>query len=177
MDLIVIMKPIKNLNSTTSRSYRNIKVRPLTKSGMVKFREWIESKDWEEVIKEESVDKKAETLQNIVLNKLDEVCPERNIKIANDDEPWFSEKLKKLQRKKARLFRKKRNSEQYKKMKKKYEIEITKAKKDFKIRTIDDALKAKSAQWYSKLKKITKYDRNKEPGPKDQDQRTRTKGP
>ena len=159
--LIVIMKPIKNLNSTTSRSYRKIKVRPLTKSGMVKFREWIENKDWAEVIKEESVDKKAETLQNIVLNKLDEVCPERNIKIASDDEPWFSEKLKKLQRKKARLFRKNRNSEQYKKMKKKYEIEITKAKKDFKIRTIDDALKAKSAQWYSKLKKITKYDRNK----------------
>ena len=94
---------------------------------MVKFREYL---------KKNLMIKKAETLQNIVLNKLHEVCPERNIKIASDDEPWFSEKLKKLQRKKARLFRKNRNSEQYKKMKKKYEIEIQKQKKTSKSKQL-----------------------------------------
>ena len=41
-----------------------------------------------------------------VLSKLDAVCPEKDRKLSVDEEPWFTEKLKKLQRKKNRPFRK-----------------------------------------------------------------------
>ena len=64
----------------------------------------------------ESVDKKAEVLHNMVLNKLDEFCPEINRKISDDDKPWFTEQLKRIKRKKARLFRKNRSSKKYKQL-------------------------------------------------------------
>ena len=159
--LIVLMKPINNLNNKSSRSFRTQKFRPLTKAGLTKFKEWIEEKDWKEILEEECVDKKAESLQSIVLNKLDEVCPEKVRKIASDDDPWFSDKLKKLQRKKSRLFRKNRNSSKYKKAKKLYDFEVARAKRNFKTKTIDNVLKAKSGQWYTTLKRITKYSQNK----------------
>ena len=159
--LIVIMKPITTLNNRPCRNYQTIKVRPLTKSGLTKFRIWIQEQDWKDVIEEESIDKKAENLHKIVMDKLNEVCPEKDRKISSDDDPWFTDKLKKLQRKKKRIFRKDRNSDKYRRLKKLYEAEVTKAKKDFKKKSIDDVLTAKSRQWYSKLKKITNYAQQK----------------
>ena len=159
--LIVLMKPITTLNNKPCRTYQTIKVRPLTKSGMYQFRSWIQEQDWKDVIEEQSVDKKAENLHNIIMNKLNEVCPEKDKKISSDDDPWYTEKLKKLQRKKSRIFRKNRNSEKYKKLRKLYDTEVIKAKKEFKKKSIDDVLTAKSAQWYRKLKRITNYAQDK----------------
>ena len=159
--LIVLMKPITTLNNKPCRTYQTIKVRPLTKSGVYQFRSWIQEQDWKDVIEEQSVDKKAENLHNIIMNKLNEVCPEKDRKISSDDDPWYTEKLKKLQRKKSRSFRKNRNSEKYKKLRKLYDTEVIKAKKEFKKKSIDDVLTAKSAQWYSKLKRITNYAQEK----------------
>ena len=116
----------------STASFCEIKVRPLTQSGQAKFRSWIELQDWREVLEEESVDIKAEKLHNMVLNKLNEVCPEKNRRISSDDEPWYTGYLKKLQRKKSRLFRKNRHSEEYKRSKEKYEKKIIDAKKKFK---------------------------------------------
>ena len=158
---IVVMKPISTVDNKPNRSYKSVKVRPLTRSGLAKFGAWIQEQSWREVLEEDSVDKKAENLHNMVLNKLNEVCPVKDRKISSDDDPWYTDKLKKLQRKKSRLYRKNRNSEEFKRVKKHYNMEVGKAKKDFKKRAIDDVLTAKSAQWYSKLKKVTNYAQDK----------------
>ena len=55
------------------------------------------------------MDKKAEVLHNMVLDKLDEFCPEKIRKISSDEKPWVTEQLKTLKRKKSRLFRKNRS--------------------------------------------------------------------
>ena len=95
------------------------------------------------------------------MNKLDEVCPEKERKISSDNEPWFTEKLEKLKRKKMRIFRKNRNSEKYKKLKKKYENALKEAKIKLKKRAIDDVMNAKSSQWYQKLKRITNFNQER----------------
>ena len=107
-------------------------------------------------MEEESVDVKAEKLHNMVLNKLDEVCPEKIRKISSDDDPWYTEQLKRLERKKSRLFRKNRSSKKYKKIKKIYDQKVKEAKKNFKIKAIDDVITARSGQWYSKLQILSK---------------------
>ena len=71
------MKPINSVNNKPARTTREIKVRPLTKSGLANFEAWIQEQKWMEVLNTESVDKKAEILHNMVLNKLDECCPEK----------------------------------------------------------------------------------------------------
>ena len=129
--LIVVMKPINSVNNKPARTTREIKVRPLTKSGLANFEAWIQEQKWMEVLNTESVDTKAEILHNMVLNKLDECCPEKTRKISSDDEPWFTDKLKRLDRKVKREFNKKRNSPKYKKMKKAFYKKMEQEKRKF----------------------------------------------
>ena len=69
--MIVVMRPINTLNNKPAWTTREIKVRPLTKSGLAKFEAWIQEQDWMDVLNVESVDKKAEILHNMVLNYSD----------------------------------------------------------------------------------------------------------
>ena len=64
---------------------------------------------------EDSVDKKAELLIGQMRNALDQYLPEKVIRIASDDEPWFTEELKKLDRRKRREYSRNRKSDKYKK--------------------------------------------------------------
>ena len=60
--LIPVMKPINTIENRSSRTYREVTIRPVPKSGLNQFRQWIEVQDWSENLLEESVDKKAELL-------------------------------------------------------------------------------------------------------------------
>ena len=132
--LIVVMRPIDTLNNKPGRTFREVKVRPLTKSGLSKFQSWIQEQTWREVLEEESVDMKAENLHNMVLNKLDELCPEKNRRISSDDRPWYTEELKRISRKKRREFNKHRSSNKYKSLTILYEEKEKIAKKNSKLK-------------------------------------------
>ena len=108
--LIVVMRPVDSINNKPGRAMREVKVRPLPESGLAKFSEWIQKQDWIQVLSAESVDTKAETLHNLVLDKLDEFCPEKNRRISSDDQPWYTEQLKRLNRRIRREYSKKRRS-------------------------------------------------------------------
>jgi hypothetical protein len=90
----------------------------------------------------------------MVLDKLDEFCPEKTRKISSDDQPWYTEQLKRLNRRIRREFSKKRRSKRYRKLKKIYLKKVLQAKRNFKSRMIDDVMTARTCQWYSKLKRI-----------------------
>ena len=68
--LIGVMRPINTINNKPGRVFREIKVRPLPDSGLAKFRTWIQGQDWDVILKEKSVDSKAEIWHNMVLEKL-----------------------------------------------------------------------------------------------------------
>ena len=92
--LIGVMRPIDTVNNKPGRVIREVKVRPLLASGLDKFETWIQNQDWHEILNEPSVDLKAEYLQNMVIEKLDEFCPTKTRRISNDDQPWFTENLR-----------------------------------------------------------------------------------
>ena len=87
--LIVIVRPLDTINNRPARTIREVKVRPLPASGLGRFGTWIKKEDWYEVLSVQDVDTKAEKLHQMVLNNLDEFCPEKFRKIASDDQPWF----------------------------------------------------------------------------------------
>ena len=68
--LIVVMRPIDNINSQPSRTYREVKVRPMPESGINKFKSWIEAETWQELLSLNTVDEKAEWLQKIFKTSL-----------------------------------------------------------------------------------------------------------
>ena len=159
--LIPIMKPINQIDNRCSRTYIILKVRTVHKSGMKLLRDWFEEQDWHENLKVEPVDAKAELLLSQVNAAVNKYLPEKTIRIASDDEPWFNQALKKLDRKRRREYNKNRRSDKYLRLSQQYKDRISNAKKRYKKDMIDDVKEAKSKDWYSKLKRITRYDQGK----------------
>jgi len=53
----------------------------LPESGIVKFRQWLIDKEWNSVYLAESAHEKAKIFQTILVNKLNEVFPEKERKV------------------------------------------------------------------------------------------------
>ena len=95
------------------------------------------------------------------MSRFEEFFPEKVRQIANDDQPFISDKLKKMKRKKCREFHKNRRSKKWKIMEEKYQNELGKRKKDYYRRKIRNLRKKKPRNWHNELKKLTSHDQHK----------------
>ena len=158
--LMVVMEPLSVINNIPARIKRKVTFRPFNSVRFAQMQEWIETEDWTKVAQENSAHKKAEILQLMLAAKYNEFFPEKTKNIFSDNQPFYTEKLKKMKRRKSREFRKKRKSIKWKIMNEKYEMELSKAKKDFYRKKIKHLKNAKSGQWYQQLKKLTSFDQH-----------------
>ena len=158
---IVLARAISTINNKAGRQTRQVKVRPLPQSGIERMREWLTDKTWNEIYKLESAHEKARVFQDILLQKLNEIFPEKIRKISSDDQPWISHKLKQMDRKRKRIFHKERKSIKWKKMNKIFQKEMKSEKSKFYEKTVADLKLSKPGQWYSCLKRITSHDQQK----------------
>ena len=156
--LMVVMSPITVLNNKCARTTRKITTRPISELGLQKMQQWIENESWSEVTLEDCANKKAEILQNLLVNKYHEFFPEKTRIVSSDDQPFFNEKLSLLKRRKGREYSKHRRSAKWKKMEQIYNHELSRAKKGFYRKRIKNLRKSKPAKWYSELKKLTSFD-------------------
>ena len=83
---------------------------------------------WEGLYDCENIDQKAETLQTLLLNKYDSIFPIKEMNVSNDDQPWFSERLKKLDMKRGREYCKNKKSEKWKTLKDEYDETLKREK-------------------------------------------------
>ena len=75
-----------------------MKVRPFPQSGFNQLTEWFIDQTWDQVYNAQSAHEKAEIFQKLLIEQLDQVFPEKLRKISDDDAPWITFKLKKLDR-------------------------------------------------------------------------------
>ena len=155
---IVVSRPINVIKNRSGREVRKVKFRPFPQSGMLKMKEWFIDQSWEEVSKAESSHEKAKVFQNILMEVLDQIYPEKIRMISSDDQPWISHRLKVMDRKRKRIFHTERRSEKWKKMNKLFKKEVKRAKAQFYKNTIADLKQKNPGQWYSCLKRITSHD-------------------
>ena len=155
---IVIARPIDLINNKCARTTKTIKFRPFSKSGIEKMKNWFIDQSWEKVLEASTAHEKASVFQEMLLNILDEFFPEKSRKINNDDQPWMSNKLKKMDRKRKRVYRKERRSEKWKEMNKMFKIETRNAKAQFYKKTISNLKQSDPGKWYSWLKRISCHD-------------------
>ena len=103
---IPVMRPINQIDNRCSRTYKEIIVRPVHQSGMALLTAWFENQDWSTNRLCESVDGKADLLQSQILGAVNKYLPTKTIRVASDDEPWYNQALKKLDRKRRREYNK-----------------------------------------------------------------------
>ena len=117
---------------------------------------------WDDVLKEETAHEKAAIFQKSLVDKYEEIFPEKILKINSDDAPWISQKLKKMDRRRKRIYHKERRSEKWKKLDKIFKQEVKSAKSNFYKNMIADLKTKNPSQWYSSLKRISGYDQKSE---------------
>ena len=149
---IVIAKPINVINNKCGREYRRVRYRPFPESGIRKMKDWFIDQTWEKVYQAESAHDKAEIFQSMLINILDEIFPEKERKISSDDQPWITQKLKKMDRRRRRIFHKQRRSEKWKSLNKLFKEEVKSAKAQFYKKTIADLKMKSPRQWDSALR-------------------------
>ena len=158
---MVVMTPIDVVNNTTTRTNREITVRPMKESGVNKFSEWLKGKSWDFLTKIESAHEMADTFEETLKKKIDEVLPTKKVKVASDDKPWYTSKLDKLNRKKQREYNKNRKSPKWSILKRNFDKAVKIEKKGFYKKKIESLKTAKCGQWYKELKKITSFEQHK----------------
>ena len=71
---------------------------------------------------------KAEILQNMMREKLDEFLPLKSMKLSTDDKPWLNQQVKDLDRRCKREFYKHQKSEKWTRLREQFEEKCEKQK-------------------------------------------------
>ena len=153
--LTVLMRPLSVALEQKHRVYKEIKFRPITDSGMALFKTWIESEDWNEVYTCTNSNTKAEKFQSTLFHNFVRCFPEKSFKCSDDDQPWVSKKIKRLDRLRKREFFKNRKSIKWHKLNEEF-IELCRLEKEKYYSNIVADLKTSNvSQWFSKLKRMS----------------------
>ena len=155
---IVLCKPISTINNIHARVTKSILVQPVTEAGLNKMKNWLMEETWDSVIKSDTADSKATVFQNTFLTKYNEFFPKKTLKLTNVDQPWMTQKLKKLDRQRKRIYHKHRKSEKWEKLDKQFKKEMKGAKSNFYTKMVSDLKVKNPSQWYSAVKRMTAYE-------------------
>ena len=132
-----------------TRHYRIIKYRPLPYFSIRKFGEWITGESWDSIKQDSRPTDQVEEMQKLLFRKLDEVCPEKTMKVSGHDKPFMTAELKSLNRKKGREYCKRGKTVKYKKLKEKfYQLYKIEAQK-YLNKTVDELKDSNPSRMYS----------------------------
>ena len=135
---IVVMSPINETNNIPARDIRHVMFRPHNEAQISKLIDWLITEDWSCVYSVKSTHEMAKNFQTKFSDKYIECFPEKNLKLSNEDQPWVTEKIKKIDRQRKRAYAKARRSEKWKRLNKIFKKEVKKAKQNFYKNFIED---------------------------------------
>ena len=108
--LTVVMELVTNFYNRASRTEKKVEFRPIKQSGVDLFEKWINDQSWSEIFEAETVDEKAEIFQQMLMNQIERFFPKVKRNVSSDDQPFCTEKIKRIKRQKDREYRKSRKS-------------------------------------------------------------------
>ena len=121
--LVVMMRPISATYEVPPRVYRTVHTRPYTQSGVAAFSQWIESEScrWLNIYSSSDTHKKAQLFQESLTHAYERCFPIKSFRIRDDDCPWMTKNLKKLDRLRKRKFYKNKNPTKWEKLNKAFQ--------------------------------------------------------
>ena len=152
--LTVLMNPMTASLPVPPRVYKTVESRPITESGLELFKAWIESERWMEVYTCLDVHNKAAIFQKMVMENFHRCFPIKSLKICEDDQPWVSRGLKKLDRLRKREFFKHKKSPRWEYLNQKFLEKCQEEKEKYYSKIVCDLKESNVSQWYSKVKRM-----------------------
>ena len=106
--MMVVMSPISVINNKPARMTKKVTYRPIHDDGLQKMQHWLENETWDEVTQTSCASQKADIVQSLLISKYCEYFPEKTRTISSDSQPFYTDKLSRLKRKKGREYHKHR---------------------------------------------------------------------
>ena len=109
---IVVAEPISEINNNCAREKRKVIVRRMPDNKLEVLKDFFKCEDWQKMKDLENTHEQAQYLHSLLVNKFNEIIPEKSRTISSDDQPWYTEKLKHMNKeKKNRISQKSKVSE------------------------------------------------------------------
>ena len=160
--LVVLMLPIVSTLDIPPRQYRIVQTRPITQSGIEKFGQWIVSQTWDDVYASVDVNKKVEIFQNCLVESYHACFPVKILKVCDEDDPWITVELKKLDRQRKREFLKHKNSPKWQRLNNQFLEKCEYEKEKYYENIVSDLKTSNVGKWFSKVKRMSGRDKDKQ---------------
>ena len=160
--LLVLWCPLDNFHNKKTREEKKIKFRPLTDGGFQLMQKELEEINWEFLDNMESSDDQASCFHSVLFESFDRCFKLKTKTVTNDSEPYFTDEVRKLQRKKQREFAKHRKSSKYLSLQKLYKAKVSASKRQYYQKSIQNLKNSNPGQWYKQMKLLMKYDQKED---------------
>ena len=153
----VVATPLASSNTAHPRHSNEYTIklsRPLPESGVHEFGQWLVGENWECINNEDSPSYQAQIFEKTLMKKLDDILPQKSVKVSSKDKSYITADLKKLDRLKKREYRKHGRSEKYLKLKAKFELKLGQAAADHLEKNVRSLRESDPGKAYSILKRM-----------------------
>ena len=138
-----------------TRVYTTKTSRPLPASGMREYGQWLAGVNWDALLYSAgNTDNQDALLRTVLLDKLEEIFPQKKCRVSNQDVSFITAELKKIQMYMKREYKMKGKSTKYKDMKEKYDIKFKKAAECQLKKLVEDMMEEQPGKAYSAMKKM-----------------------
>ena len=151
---VPLARPIRDPNFRRQVTYQVRVFRPLPDSKIDIFEKWLENETWDVVNPDSDPSSQVENLQNLLCSKLDEIFPQKNLKLSSNDDPWITTELKDIARLKKREWWNFGKTKRYDSLKKKFKHKNKEAACKYITKNISEIKSTNPARAYRLLKKI-----------------------
>ena len=135
---VPIARPLALSSQPQCNVYRTKTCRPLPDSAVRTFMQWIHTQQWDTVPIGGSTTAQVAAYQKVVQDKVDQLFPEKTIRITNKDKEFITAELKLLDRKKKREWTKNGRSDLYIRLRKDFKRKYKTAASNYLKKCVSD---------------------------------------
>ena len=128
---VPVARPLATASRPVSNEYTVKTYRPLPESAVREFLAWIHAEQWGELAIHSSPSEQVDVFQNIVNAKVEELFPERKVKLSQQDKQFITSEIKSLDRQKKKEWKQHGKSAKYKHLKQQFDEKYKKAASNY----------------------------------------------
>ena len=151
---VPVARPLACASVAVTNVYEERTYRPLPDSGRREFMRWVHSDVWESIPDEGSTTEQFREYERLVHAKVEELLPEKKVRVTKKDKEFITSELKTLDRRKKREWRKKGKSEKYLRLKKIFTEKYKKAASQFIAKCVSELKQEQPGKAAATLKRL-----------------------
>ena len=138
-----------------TREYTVKTNRPLPASGIRQYGQWLAGMNWDALLYPAgNTDDQDAIFRGVLSDKMEEVFPQKQCRVSNQDVGFITAELKKIQMYMKREYKIREKSTKYKEMKEKYDFKFKKAAECQLNKLVEDMMEEQPGKAYSAMKKM-----------------------